>query len=146
MVAPATFRQLSLLTAAAPLALGLNAVLRPNAALEVLGYKVPPTSPSPAKSEKGSGVMATPQLAARHMTQLYGARNLLFATLTILVALSPRDNGDNTLLAKFWVANSTLAFVDGLISRARLGAGEQWFHWGFIPLGLGLSLGLLGYC
>ncbi|KAH7016061.1 uncharacterized protein B0I36DRAFT_354932 [Microdochium trichocladiopsis] len=145
MVAPDIFRRLGLLTAAAPLALGLNAVLRPNAALEVLGYKIPLTSPSPATPTKGSGVVATPQLAAQHVAQFYGARNLLFATLTLLVALSPHDGGDNTLLAKFWVANSSLAFVDGLISRARLGAGKQWAHWGFIPLGLGLSLGLMGY-
>jgi len=148
MVASDTFRQLSLLMAASTMALGINGLLRPHAALGMLGLNVPPPtsfSTTTTKDKSHSAQVLTPLNAAHFMTQLYGARNILFTTLTILVTLSPREGGSDRLLARVWMANSGLAFLDGLISRARLGPGTEWLHWGFVPVGLALSTGLLGY-
>ncbi|KXJ85480.1 hypothetical protein Micbo1qcDRAFT_169410, partial [Microdochium bolleyi] len=53
MVSPDTVRQWGLLIAAAPLALGINALLRPRAALTMIGYRASASpTPSPVTTTK----------------------------------------------------------------------------------------------
>lgn len=108
-----------------PILSGINAVLRPASALSLLGF---PTPPEP----KG-------QKLSDSLLRMYGVRQ---ATMG-LASLALWWAGEHRLMGVFMLVNSPVAIVDGLVSRWQIGGGE-WGHWGFIPLGLVLTAGLLG--
>lgn len=109
-----------------PVFSGLNAILRPASALSVLGFPTPPPEP------KG-------QKLSDSLVRMYGVRQ---ATMG-LASLALWWAGEHRLMGVFMLVNSPVAIVDGLVSRWLTGGGE-WGHWGFIPVGLMLTAGLLG--
>jgi hypothetical protein len=72
--------------------------------------------------------------------QLYGVRNLTMGLTTLGVWYS----GDRRALGFALLAGFPNALIDGFVSRWQIGGGE-WAHWAFVPLGLGLAAGVLGW-
>lgn len=110
-----------------PVVAGLNSVLRPASGLALLGFPLPPP-------EQRSG-----RLLSLSLTRMTGVRQ----TVLGLSVLALWWAGEHRLMGVIMLVNSPVAIVDGFVSRWQTGGGE-WGHWGFIPLGLVLTAGLLG--
>lgn len=108
-----------------PVAAGINAVLRPASGLALLGFPPPPEP----RAEKLSF----------SLTRMYGVRQAVLG----LSGLALWWAGEHRLMGVLMLVNAPVAIVDGFVSRWQTGGGE-WGHWGFIPLGLVLTAGLLG--
>lgn len=108
-----------------PIFSGITAVLRPASALSLLGF---PTPPEPKEAKLSYSVL-----------QMYGVRQ---ATMG-LASLALWWAGEHRLMGVLMLVNTPVAIVDGLVSRWLTGGGE-WGHWGFIPVGMALTVGLLG--
>ncbi|KAJ0120628.1 hypothetical protein J7T55_015358 [Diaporthe amygdali] len=104
---------------------GVVGVLRPASALAVLGFPTPSTPEA--------------QRLSHSLVQMYGVRQ---ATMG-LASLALWAAGEHRLMGVLMLVNSPIAIVDGMVSRWLVGAGE-WGHWGFIPIGMMLTAGLLG--
>ncbi|KAL1858861.1 hypothetical protein Daus18300_009859 [Diaporthe australafricana] len=104
---------------------GLYGVARPASALGVLGFPIPAGPPEAQK-------------LSLSMTRMYGVRQ---ATMG-LASLALWWSGEHRLMGVLMLVNTPVAIVDGFVSRWQVGGGE-WGHWGFIPLGLVLTIGLL---
>ncbi|KAI3391089.1 hypothetical protein diail_7967 [Diaporthe ilicicola] len=89
-----------------------------------------------------SGIYGPPgpeaQKLSRSLVRMYGVRQ---ATMG-LVGVTLWWSGEHRLMGVLMLVNTPIAIVDGLVSRWQVGAGE-WGHWGFIPVGLALTIGLL---
>lgn len=108
-----------------PVSAGIYAVLRPAAGLSLLGFPMPP---------EPSGQTLTCSLL-----RMYGVRQAGIG----LTSLALWWAGEHRLMGVLMLVNTPIAIVDGFVSRWQTGGGE-WGHWGFMPLGLLLTAGLLG--
>lgn len=104
---------------------GIYGVLRPAGALSLLGFPVP----QEPKEQKLS----------LSLLRMYAVRQ---ATLG-LTGLALWWAGEHRLMGVLMLVNAPVAIVDGFVSRWQTGGGE-WGHWGFMPLGIVLTAGLLG--
>jgi Domain of unknown function (DUF4267) len=105
--------------------LGVNAIFRPQTALELLQF---PKAATPADQKLVDSLM-----------RIYGARNIAMSLGQGITAYF----GHTKALAWILLGNSIVAIVDGFISKDQIGRGE-WNHWGFIPVSVGLGSALLG--
>lgn len=103
---------------------GINALLRPESALDMLHFPEP------------SGLEA--QMLTRSLIYLYGARDLSLG----LTVLSLWYNGHRKALGWVILAIFPIVIIDGLTSLYQIRGGE-WNHWAFVPVCLGLGAGLL---
>lgn len=108
-----------------PSIFGLNAVLRPEAAMRSVQFPVP-ADPEARKLSRG-------------LMRIYGSRNI---AITYLILLAHRT-GDRKLTGLSLAVGVYMALVDGFVSRSVIGGGE-WSHWGFIPVVGSVVAGLLG--
>lgn len=72
------------------------------------------------------------------LVRIYGVRQASMG----LASLALWWAGEHRLMGVFMLVNTPIAIVDGFVSRWQTGGGE-WGHWGFIPVGLVLTVGLL---
>lgn len=131
------FARGTLLVSLLPALVGINAVLRPSSALEMLGFRssfagLSTSSPSPTDEQ---------DRLALALTQMYGARQLSLG-LTTIAAFSVSD--DPVVLGAIMLAGIPIAVIDGFVSKALTGKG-QWGHWAAVPVSLVLGLGLFGW-
>lgn len=103
---------------------GLNAIARPQNALEFFEFQAPASAPD---RELVDSLMV-----------IYGARDI-FMGLAIYAATY---FGDRKALGWILVAGSGVAFVDGAVCRG-YGRGE-WNHWGYAPVITAVGSVLLG--
>ncbi len=108
---------------------GLNALLRPEAALRSVQFPVPSATADPQSRKLVRGLM-----------RIYGIRNVVFTYFLTLTWY----RGDVRLLGFGLLGALPLVLTDGLVSREIIGGGE-WSHWGFAPVIAGVAAGLLGY-
>ncbi|RDB15824.1 hypothetical protein Hypma_003688 [Hypsizygus marmoreus] len=103
---------------------GINAILRPQNALEFFEFE------APAASDKKvvDGLMI-----------IYGARDIFMG----LAIYSATYFGDRKSLGWILIAASGVAFVDGAVCRAQVGKGE-WNHWSYAPILTAVGSVLLG--
>jgi hypothetical protein len=105
---------------------GLNALIRPEAALRSVEF------PVPAQPESR-------KLTASLM-RIYGIRNVAVSYLLTLIW----STGSEKLMGAGLVAGLAMCCTDGVISKAQIGGGE-WNHWSFAPVIAGIQAGLFGY-
>lgn len=108
-----------------PTTSGIYGVLRPGGALALLGFPIP----HEPKEQKLS----------LSLLRMYAVRQ---ATMG-LTSLALWWAGEHRLMGVLMLVNAPIAIVDGFVSRWQTGGGE-WGHWGFMPLGMVLTAGLLG--
>ncbi|KAJ7281983.1 hypothetical protein C8J57DRAFT_1448579 [Mycena rebaudengoi] len=104
---------------------GVNAMLRPRAALEFFPFKAP--------------VSAAEQNVLDGMVIIYGARDIFMGVALYIAAYS----GNRITLGWMLVAASSVAFVDGAVVKKKVGEG-QWGHWGYAPVIMAIGCVLLG--
>lgn len=107
-----------------PISAGLYATLRPAGGLSLLGFPMPP-------EPKGQKLTCS-------LVRIYGVRQASMG----LASLALWWAGEHRLMGVFMLVNTPIAIVDGFVSRWQTGGGE-WGHWGFIPVGMVLTAGLL---
>lgn len=110
-----------------PAAFGLNAYLRPTAALRAADLPVPPAS-----DVQGNRLISG-------LMRKYGARNIAEAYLLVLIWRT----GNPRWMAMGLLAGAWMALVDGWVRKELTGSG-QWKHWGFVLLVGVIVAGLLG--
>jgi len=120
-----SLRILALIIATAMVSAGINGILRPKIALSIFGFDAPA---SPTDQKLVDSLMA-----------IYGVRDL-YMGLSVYVAMY---FGNRKTLAWTLFALTTVAFVDGAVTRSQIGTGE-WVHWAAVPVGVGLGTSLLG--
>ncbi|KAI7775515.1 hypothetical protein LA080_006758 [Diaporthe eres] len=108
-----------------PISSGVYGVLRPAGALSMLGFPTPPD----AKDRK----------LAYSLARIYAVRQAAMG----LTSLALWWAGEHRLMGIIMLVNTPIAIVDGLVSRWQTGGGE-WGHWGFMPLAMVLTAGLVG--
>lgn len=108
-----------------PIASGIHGVWHPADSLKLLGFP----EPSNPKDRK----------LAHALTRTYAVRQACMG----LTSLALWWAGDHRLMGALMLVNTPIAIVDGLVSRWLTGGGE-WGHWGFMPLAMVLTAGLLG--
>ncbi|GFZ50537.1 hypothetical protein JCM24511_08294 [Saitozyma sp. JCM 24511] len=108
-----------------PIALGINALIRPSSPLELLGWPIP-TDPYGKK-------------LALNLMRVYGGRNI---ALGLSMAI-PAYFGHRKALGWMVLGSSVVAIVDGFVSRDVIGGGE-WGHWGILPITMALGAALVG--
>ncbi|GLB39384.1 putative protein with domain of unknown function (DUF4267) [Lyophyllum shimeji] len=94
---------------------GVNAILRPENALEFFEFQ-PPAAASDKKVVDGLMVV-------------YGARDIFMG----LAMYSAAYFGNRKSLGWILIAGSAVAFVDGAVCRVYVGKGE-WNHWSYAPM------------
>ncbi|KAF2453909.1 hypothetical protein BDY21DRAFT_354470 [Lineolata rhizophorae] len=94
---------------------GINAITRPENALEFFEFE-PPESASDKNLFDGLMVV-------------YGARDIFMG----LALYSAAYFGNKKALGSILIAGSGVAFVDGAVCKAYAGKGE-WTHWGYAPI------------
>ena len=109
-----------------PTLVGLRILAEPQWALQVLGF------PTPGSSEDRKLVYG--------LARLFGARDLAIGVTTTALWYY----GHRKSLGAAILSGAILTVTDGIVSGQVIGRGE-WFHWSFVPLNLGLGLGLLGW-
>ncbi|KAK2606479.1 hypothetical protein QQS21_003172 [Conoideocrella luteorostrata] len=107
-----------------PVFLGLNALIRPEAALKAIDFPIPPDGKA--------------QETVFSIIRFYGIRNIAIGYSTILIGIA----GNRRLLALNLIGGLAISLVDGFVIKSLRGRG-QWKHWGFAPLVLGLVVALL---
>lgn len=110
----------------APTLLGINAILRPRTALNLLHFRPPKD--------------AEAQRLVDNLIRIYGARNVAFGLPTLIAWYC----GHREILGWLSVSGVVVASVDGWVTRMQNGEGE-WNHWPFALVGVGLGGGLLGW-
>lgn len=108
-----------------PLALGLNAILRPRATLELFTFALPAAPEA--------------QKLTFNLIRLYGARDLYLGAST----LAAWYNGDRKTLGWLLLLGGGVVFADGLIEREQTGKGVEK-HWPLVPVMAALGAALLG--
>jgi hypothetical protein len=108
-----------------PIVLGINAIARPQTALEILQFPAP--------------IGPADQKLVDNMMRVYGARNISMGLAQGITAYF----GHAKAVAWILIANSITAIVDGFVSKDQIGGGE-WNHWGFLSVSFGLASLLLG--
>ena len=108
-----------------PIMAGATAILSPRAGLGMLGF---PTPTIPKDQALVDGLL-----------QMYGCRQLAMG----LSALGIWYWGTQKALGWSLLCGCIVAGVDGHATKTVLGEGA-WYHWGALPVGLGLGLGLIG--
>jgi Domain of unknown function (DUF4267) len=104
---------------------GVNAILRPQNALEFFEFEVPASA---SDKKVVDGLMI-----------IYGARDIFMGLAIYLTAYF----GDRKLLGWILIAGSGVAFVDGAVCRVQIGKGE-WNHWSYAPILTAVGSVLLG--
>ena len=107
-----------------PTIVGLRILIEPQFALRVLQF---PTPSSAADRNLVYGLV-----------RLFGARDLAIG----VTAMALWYYGHRKSLGAAILSGAILTVTDGIVSGQVIGKG-QWIHWGFVPLNLGLGLGLL---
>ena len=74
-----------------------------------------------------------------NLMRIYGVRNVGVGLAIGITAYL----GDVWSLAWIIISCSTMAIVDGIVSKDQIGRGE-WIHWGFFIVSIGLGSALLG--
>lgn len=103
---------------------GINAIMRPENALEFFEFKAPAS--------------ASDKKLVDNLMVVYGARDIFMG----LAIYSAAYFGDRKTLGWILVAGSAVAFVDGAVCRAE-GKGE-WNHWSYAPILTAVGSVLLG--
>ncbi|KAF8060740.1 hypothetical protein FPV67DRAFT_304710 [Lyophyllum atratum] len=98
-----------------PIAIGINAILRPQHALTLFDFTAP-ASPIDAK-------------LVDSLVAVYGARDIFMGLAVYAAAYF----ADRKTLGAILIAAGGAAFADGAVVRAQVGRGE-WSHWGFVPV------------
>ncbi|KAL3418867.1 alpha beta hydrolase fold-3 domain protein [Phlyctema vagabunda] len=107
------------------LGFGINAMLRPRAAL--------------AFFELGAPASAAEQTLVDALMTVYGARDVFMGLAMYATAYA----GDRAALGCLLVAGSGVALVDGFVCWRYAGKGE-WSHWGYAPMLTAVGSVLLG--
>ncbi|KAK6526569.1 hypothetical protein TWF694_005151 [Orbilia ellipsospora] len=118
-------RILAATTCLSTIGLGINAILRPRTALEMLSF---PTPTTPADKKLVDNLM-----------RIYGARNLIMGWSMGVTAYL----GHTMALGWIFIGSSVVALVDGFVSKDQIGKG-QWNHWQFIMVSVPLGSVLVG--
>lgn len=104
---------------------GVNAIIRPENALEFFEFKAPALD---SDKKVVDGLMA-----------IYGARDIFMGLAIYTVTYF----GDRKSLGWILIAGSAVAFVDGAVCRIQVGKGE-WNHWSYAPMLTAVGCVLLG--
>ena len=107
-----------------PAFLGLNALLRPEAALRTMDM------PVPLEGEARDSIFS--------IIRFYGIRNLAISYSIILIWWT----GNKKLLGVNMFGGLAISLLDGFVIKSLRGYG-QWSHWAFSPVVAGLIVGLL---
>ncbi|KAF4445539.1 hypothetical protein F53441_10736 [Fusarium austroafricanum] len=106
-----------------PALFGINLLTRPEATLESFQYTVPK---DPEARSLVSG-----------LARIYGSRNVVISFLLFNISLS----GNRKLMSYGFLGAIGMALTDGFVAKAVIGDG-QWQHWGFVPIVVGLLIGI----
>ena len=104
---------------------GINAIIRPQNALEFFEFQAPAS--------------ALDRRVVDGLMVIYGARDIFMG----LAMYSAACFGDRRSLGWILIAASAVAFVDGAVCRVQVGKGE-WNHWGYAPMLTAVGSALLG--
>jgi len=104
---------------------GIYGVLRPGGALAMLGFPIP----QEPKEQKLS----------LSLLRMYAVRQATIGITNLALWWA----GEHRLMGVLMLANTPVAIIDGFVTLWQTGGGE-WGHWGFMPLGMVLTAGLLG--
>ncbi|CAJ2504596.1 Uu.00g119900.m01.CDS01 [Anthostomella pinea] len=107
-----------------PVLLSVNAIFRPEAALNLAAFPVP-AEPSARK-------------LTRSLMRFYGTRNVAIGFMSLLVW----HTGDDRLLGLSLLPGVFICVVDGIMSKLQIGGGE-WNHWSLAPVIIGIAGKLL---
>lgn len=109
-----------------PIALGINAILRPRSALGLLEF------PTPKEPES--------QKTVDNLMRIYGGRDVAIGVPMLLSWYF----GDREVLGWLLITGALTASVDAWATRLQNGKGE-WNHLPFAVVGVGLGGGILGW-
>jgi hypothetical protein len=109
-----------------PIALGLNAILRPRSGLSILSF------PAPQEPQT--------QNLVDNLVRIYGARDVAIGVPILL----SWHFGDRRMLGWLLVTGAFTACVDAWATKLQNGRGE-WTHLPFAVVGVGLGGGMLGW-
>jgi hypothetical protein len=104
---------------------GINAMLRPQKALEFFEFEAPASA---SDKKVVDGLMV-----------IYGARDIFMG----MAIYSAAYFGNRKSLGWILIAGSAVAFVDGAVCWAQVGKGE-WNHWSYAPILTAVGSLLLG--
>ena len=122
----ATFANANAVVSIIPILAGLNTIARPASGLSLLGFVAPPQPEA--------------QKLIRSLLLMTGIRT---ATMG-LTSLALWSVGEYRSMGIAMLVNTSIAVVDGFVSRWQTGGGE-WGHWAAAPVSLVLGAGLLGW-
>ncbi|KAJ9635315.1 uncharacterized protein PV06_09362 [Exophiala oligosperma] len=120
------FHNTSLALSVFPLLFGVNAMFRPTAHLQALGF---PLHDEPTAKKLNLALM-----------RIWSVRNLSVGFLLALIW----NTGDERLMAKGLGAGVAMSLTDGFVSRLLTGGGETQ-HWIFPPVVAVVMAGLYGW-
>jgi len=109
-----------------PALIGLQFLFAPLQGLSTIGYQLP------------SDLNSQPLIIS--LLRFFGARDLTIG----LLALAVWRSGDRRTLGLVAAIGAGLATMDGFINSVDI-PGAGWKHWVFVPFGLVISGGLLGF-
>lgn len=109
-----------------PIALGINAILRPRSALTLLEFATPKEPEA--------------QKLADNLMRIYGGRDVAIGVPMLLSWYF----GDRKVLGWLLITGAFTASVDAWSTRLQNGKGE-WNHLPFAVVGVGLGGGILGW-
>ncbi|KAF4416975.1 hypothetical protein F53441_14543, partial [Fusarium austroafricanum] len=104
--------------------IGMMGMLRPEATLKMVQFPVPVDPPT--------------KKLALSLIRLHGARNIVISYLFINNAMT----GDKKLMGMGLIGTLFMLATDGFVSKSLIG-GNEWMHWGHIPVYVALIGGLL---
>ena len=104
---------------------GINAILRPDNALEFFELKAPASAPD--------------KKLVDILMMVYGVRDIFMG----LAIYSAAYFGDRKALGWIVISCSAVAFADGAICLTQVGKGE-WNHWSYAPIMTAVGSMLLG--
>ncbi|KAF5578601.1 integral membrane protein [Fusarium pseudocircinatum] len=114
----------AIVISAIPGLIGINSMFRPEATLKTVKFPIP-ADPQSRKT-------------CLSLARLQGARNIVISYLFINNALT----GDKKLMGMGLLGALFMLATDGLVSKSLIG-GNEWFHWGYIPVFVAFIGGLL---
>jgi hypothetical protein len=109
-----------------PIALGVNAILRPRSGLSILEFAAPKEPET--------------QKLVDNLIRIYGARDVAIGVPILL----SWHFGDRRLLGWLLITGAFTACVDAWATKLQNGKGE-WNHLPFSVIGVGLGGGILGW-
>ena len=113
-----------------PTFIGFGALIRPQIGLTIFSFPAP-TSPND-------------QTLVLGLMRIFGARDLAVGLTTLAIWYYRQGIAGDKALGCAMLAGGLLVATDGWVSKEVIGK-DEWKHWWFLPLNIGIGVALLGW-